>query len=233
MKKKYFFIITVGIILFLQPLSAQTWQKAKRISWNIGSSFTPTIAVDSSNRIHVFWLDSTPGNDEIYYRKSTNKGVSWGTTQRLTWSSDHSGYPRAAFDSNEHIHLVWHDETPGNFEAYYKKSTNHGVSWGPAKRLTWNAGASSRPRIAVDSNDDIHVVWLDSSPGNHEIYYKKSTNHGNTWGPAKRLTWDTAFTLNPEIAMDSNDNIHIVWVTIPLATARYITRKARMGVQRG
>jgi hypothetical protein len=26
-----------------------------------------------------------------------------------------------AVDSNNHIHVVWSDETPGNFEIYYKK----------------------------------------------------------------------------------------------------------------
>ena len=38
-------------------------------------------------------------------------------------------------------------------------------TWGPSKRLTWNSGLSSSPGIAVDSNNNIHVVWNDYPAG--------------------------------------------------------------------
>jgi hypothetical protein len=46
-------------------------------------------------------------------------------------------------------------------------------TWEEAKRLTRNSGDSFAPTIATDSNNNIHVVWDDSTPGNAEIYYKK------------------------------------------------------------
>jgi hypothetical protein len=47
------------------------------------------------------------------------------------------------------------------------------ADWTPAKRLTWNSGTSQYPVIAVDSSDKLHVVWVDDTPGNLEIYYMK------------------------------------------------------------
>jgi hypothetical protein len=194
--------------LLIQPINAQTWEKTKRLTWNSGSSSTPKAAVDSDNHIHVVWQDKTPGNYEIFYKKSTNRGITW-STKRLSWTSGISKNPAIAVDSGN-IHVVWCDETPGNAEIYYKRSTNGGVTWGGIKRLTWNLGGSYVPEIAADSGQ-IHVVWEDSTPGNYEIYYKKSTNGGETWGSVKRITWNTGGSNSPAIAVDSSNTIHIVW----------------------
>ena len=49
------------------------------------------------------------------------------------------------------------------------------ADWNGAKRLTWTSGSSRSPATAVDSNNHIHVVWEDLTPGNYEIYYKRGT----------------------------------------------------------
>jgi hypothetical protein len=46
-------------------------------------------------------------------------------------------------------------------------------TWISPKRLTWTSGNSYDPAIAKDSNNHIHVVWYDDTPGVNEIYYKK------------------------------------------------------------
>jgi hypothetical protein len=99
----------------------------------------------------------------------------WGASQRLTWTSGGSHWPATATDSNSTIHVVWEDNTPGNYETYGKKSTDGGTTWSVSQRLTWTSDYSSYPAIATDSNDRIHVFWEDSTPGNSEIYYKKGT----------------------------------------------------------
>jgi len=186
------------------------WAAVKRLTWSSGSSFRPSIAVDSSDNLHLAWQDEAPGNIEIYYKKSTNGGSSW-TTKRLTWNSGSSVRPEIAVDSSDNIHLVWRDDTSGNREIYYKKSTNVGATWGLTKRLTWNTGLSIVPVIATDSSNNIYVVWYDSSPGNWELYNKKSTNGGGTWLGTRRLTWNSGSSLRPAVAVDSNGNIHLVW----------------------
>jgi len=208
MKKKLALIIVFGVFLLIQPMSAQTWTAAKRLTWTSNSSASPIAAVDSNNHIHVVWVENTPINDDIYYRKSTNGGTSW-TIKRLTWASGDSWRPSIALDSNNHIHVVWTDDTPGNDEIYYKKSTNGGTSW-RTQRLTWNSSDSDYPDIVTDSNNYIYILWYDDPSGNHEIYFKKSTNGGTTW-TTKRLTWTSGWSGGPKIAVDSNNHINMVW----------------------
>jgi len=186
-----------------------SWQPTKRLTWNAGDSLWPSIATDPSGNIHIVWVDETPGNWEIYYKRSTDGGSSW-TTKRLTWNAGYSYEPAIATDPSGNIHIVWVDETPGNVEIYYKRSTDGGSSW-TTKRLTWNSGDSGLQAIATDPSGNIYVVWMDDTPGNREIYYKRSTDGGSSWQSTKRLTWNAGFSQCPAIVTDSSGNIHVVW----------------------
>jgi hypothetical protein len=205
-------IICLGVIFCLQPISAQTWSKTKRLTDNLGDSEEPEIAIDSSNTIHVVFHDNTPDwtHDEIFYKRSANGGTSW-ITKRLTWNPDHSSYPAIAIDSSDNIHVVWQDASPGNEEIYYRKSTNGGTSWSASKRLTSNTEYSRYPDIAVDSSGNVYVVWVQYIPDRTEIYWKKSANNGTSWTASKRFTWNDDWSRDPAIASDSNDNIYVVW----------------------
>jgi hypothetical protein len=189
----------------------QIWSGAKRLTWNLAESTGPAIGIDTSDHIHAVWYDRTTGNHEIYYRRSTDGGVNWSGTKRLTWNSGNSVSPSITIDSADTIHIVWHDRTSGNYEILYRKSADGGVNWSATKRLTWNPGNSYSPRIGVDSSDRLHVVWYDGSPGDMEIFYKKSTNGGSSWGGSQRLTWNPGGSYHPAVALDSSSNIHIVW----------------------
>ena len=138
-----------------------------------------------------------------------NTEASWTTAKRLTYNSGSSKRPAIAIDSNDHLHVVWYDSTPGNWEIFYKQSTDSGTSW-ITKRLTYTSGGSSNPAIAIDSNNQIHVVWENYNHGNPEIYYKKSTDNGTTW-TIQRLTYNSGSSFKPAIAIDSNNHIHVVW----------------------
>jgi hypothetical protein len=182
----------------------------KRLTWNPGASYSPVIVTDSNDNIHVTWYEDYL-NVEIFYKKSTNGGTTW-TQKQLTWAGG-SYNPDIAVDSNNHIHIVWEGGMSGNFEIYYKKSVDGGSSW-TQKRLTWNSGISQNSAIAVDKNDNIHIVWHDYTPGYYALFYKKSTNGGASW-TTKRLTWTSSSALEPAIATDSNNNIHIIWRSDP------------------
>jgi hypothetical protein len=195
-------------IYYKTSTSGGTTWTTKRLTWNSGSSFYPSVAAGPTNHIYVAWDNETPSSDEIFYKKSTDGGVTW-TTKRLTWNPGDSNVSFIAVDSNDHIHLAWSDKTPGNDEIFYKKSTDGGVTW-TTKRLTWNFGTSWNPCIAIDTNSHIHVAWRDSTPGKREIYYKKSTNGGTTW-TTKRLTPNLYDSFWPSMAVDSYDHLHVVW----------------------
>ena len=210
MKRTVLMLAALGVFLFAQAAQAD-WAPAKRLTWNSGQSKNPAIAADTASNIYVVWQDDTPGNGEIYYRKSDDGGVTWFPVNRLTWTAGESTAPAIAISSADTIHIVWSDNAPGNYEIYYKKSPDGGASWSGAKRLTWTSGNSSGPAMAKDLNNNIHIIWQDDTPGNYEIYHKKSTDGGATWSGAKRLTSTSGNSWHPAITTYAGNAIHVAW----------------------
>ncbi|OGW52013.1 MAG: hypothetical protein A2Y81_04805, partial [Nitrospirae bacterium RBG_13_43_8] len=180
-----------------------TWTTTTNLSNNSSSSGYPAIAVDGSN-IYVVWQNFTPESTEIYFKKSNNGGVTWTTTKRLTNNVGDSAYPAIAVN-NSNIYVVWHDLTSGNYEIYFKKSNNGGVTWTTNKRLTQDTGDSQFPAIAVNGSN-VYIVWH-SGVG---IYFKKSDDEGVTWTADKELTNNAGYSVSPVIAVDGS-NIYVVW----------------------
>ena len=69
-----------------------------------------------------------------------------------------------------------------------------------------------RPSIAVDSDDYLHVVWngpLDNTWYDRRVWYAKCTVNWTT--PVLIYNENTYDQINPSIAIDSNDYLHVVW----------------------
>jgi Neuraminidase (sialidase) len=211
MKRLGLIITALGLFLFAQRVQAD-WTSAKRLTWTSGSSEYPGVATDSSLGIHVVWEDDTPGNWEIYYKRTTDGGTSWSLARRLSWTSGDSHAPAIAIDSSDYIHVVWYDDQTGNNEIYYKQSTDGGATWSASRRITWTTGWSEVPAIATGESDSVHILWDDyRQPGNFDIYYKHSTDGGATWSSARKLAMPIIEAGFTAIAIGSSQTIHVVW----------------------
>ncbi|MEI6576296.1 MAG: T9SS type A sorting domain-containing protein [Bacteroidota bacterium] len=185
------------------------------VSWLADTSLTnvpfdlwnPSIAVNGSG-LHVVWEDERQGNSEIYYKGSTDGGAHWGTDIRLTNNGSDSWNPAVSVSGSD-VHVVWYDNRDGNWEIYYKHSSDAGVSWGPEVRLTNNAGVSRYPCIAV-SGSVVHVVWHDDRGGNLQPYYKRSADGGVNWGPDTPLSTNLGGSYYPCVAVSAS-RVHVVW----------------------
>lgn len=183
------------------------WETDTRLTFNSGASTIPSLAL-LANFIHIAWNDYSDGNGEIYYKNSTDGGTSWGVDVRLTNNSANSETPCVTV-SGSTVHVVWRDDRDGNFEEYYKRSTNGGINWETDTRLTNNPSISWFPSIS-SSAQVLHVVWFDHRDGNSEIYYKRSTDGGTTWGVDTRLTNNASISTNPSVSV-SNQAVGVVW----------------------
>ncbi len=184
-----------------------TWGADTRLTNNTSSSLSPCVAV-SGAQVNVVWYDNRDGNFEIYFKRSTDGGVTWGTDTRLTNNSSDS-YGQSASASGTRIYIVWTDYRDGNEEIYHKYSTDGGTTWSADMRLTNNTSSSGYPSVAV-SGLLVNVVWQDNRDGNNEIYYKRSTDGGVNWDTDTRLTNNTYTSEIPSVAL-SGSQINVVW----------------------
>ena len=94
-------------------------------------------------------------------------------------------------------------------EIFYKLSINGGTSFGNMVNLSNNAGSSGFPDVAASGNN-VCVMWSDSDFGNVEIFYRRSTDGGMTFGPIDNLSNNGGFSNFPAIAALEN-SVYVVW----------------------
>jgi hypothetical protein len=148
------------------------------------------------------------GFGEIYTKCSTDWGITWSPDIRLTFEPARSSDPAVTL-SGEKVHVVWSEDRDGNYEIYYKRSTDEGVTWSPDTRLTYAVNNGWFPSLAA-VGDDVHVVWWDYRDRDHEVYYKRSTDGGETWSPDTRLTFAPLDSWFPSISA-SGGTVHTAW----------------------
>jgi hypothetical protein len=123
--------------------------------------------------------------------------------------------PSIVLDSNSNSHIVYTDQREGPAEIYYQKINTTGNPPVNEKRLTFDYGQSLNPEIGIDSNENLHVLWLDDRNmgyGHNEIYYQKLNNNGGLLSQNKRITFATTNTIRQlSFGIDSSDNIQLFW----------------------
>jgi hypothetical protein len=205
-------IFYVFLFLIIPIIGKAQWQQDVRLTNDTANSYlsmnNARCIASSGDYVYAVWYDERNVIPYIYYKRSTDGGISWGTDTRLTTNTSYEFKP-CIIASGSNVYIVWFDYRNGNSEIYYKSSTNYGINWGTDKRLTNNSGSSEDPSI-TKSGSDIHIAWNDDRDGNREIYYKHSTDGGVNWGTDVRLSNDTTNSYLPCISV-SGSIVHVVW----------------------
>ena len=187
-----------------------TFDPIINLSNNAGQSTRPAIAI-SGNNVYVVWDDNTSVNFDIIYKRSTDGGASFTEPSKNLSGNAGSSFRSAIAVSGNNVHVVWQDDTLGNSDIFYRRSTDSGATFpNVIKNLSSNAGTSQLPAIAASGNN-VHVVWPDDTALNFDILYRRSTDGGTTFpNVIKNLSSNTGLSSSPEIALSSN-NVYVVW----------------------
>lgn len=184
-----------------------SWGADTRLTNNVYYSSDPSVAI-SGSVVHVVWDDQRDGNEEIYYKHSTDGGTTWGADTRITFDSSASRNPCVSA-SGLFVHVVWGDYN--TLDIFYKRSTDGGITWGAATRFSNDTAPSWYPCVSV-SGSVVHVAWQDGRGGNVNTYYKRSMDGGLNWGADTALTNNntTIYLSTPSMSV-SGSFVHIIW----------------------
>jgi hypothetical protein len=179
----------------------QTFGQVQNLSSNTGTSDSPKIAAYGQN-VYVVWEDETSGNEpEIFFRASINGGQTFGDIQNLSNNDGFSINPRVA-TFGQNVYVVWQDNTLGNSEIFFRSSTNNGQAFGSEENLSTDNISSERPDIGV-SGQNVYVVWSNDPETNSEIFYRASTDGGQTFGDIQNISMTPGDSILPGIAVSS------------------------------
>lgn len=199
-------------VYYKHKLGGGAWSNDNRLTFNNQFQMgDPHIAVSSDSIVHIVWRDQRySGNMEIFYLRSSNKGISWSTETRLTNASGESSYPTIA-TTGPTVHVTWEDTRDGNREIYYKRSTDGGQNWGTDTRVTYSPSLASWHPSIFSSGNIIHIVWVESpATGIGTLYYKRSPNAGVTWDSGMQIVSNQSNLAYPS-GSASGTAVHAVW----------------------
>jgi Neuraminidase (sialidase) len=107
-------------------------------------------------------------------------GVDFRTSSTTTVAGDRGGtlvmeYPGATVAG-------------GNGHVWMRRSTDGGIAWSAATELANGSANASFPAIAGGAAGDFRLTWMDARGGAWNVYYRSSTDGGQTWGAEAKIS---------------------------------------------
>jgi hypothetical protein len=209
-------------IYFIKSLDkGRTWSKPVMLGecgWWYLTSINFGIFINEKS-IHLVWKYGNDSSDDgIYYRRSTDAGVTWERIKklagRIVWYGSPINPTIVAYKNS--IHVVWQDtgEPYGtrSEELLYIRSLDNGKNWTKPKLIKSypSANITFYPTLMINGSK-IHLVWVEPGPGNsYRVLYKGSLNGGTSWTKNK-VIYSTTREINICSAVLDLNTIHIVW----------------------
>ncbi len=171
------------------------------------STGSDEVAPASASNRFVVWTDNTPGNDEIFFRRSPDSGATWQATKNLSNNPGNSGGPDIAV-SGSNVYVVWLQANAEGLlkNIFFRGSIDNGATWGARVKITTSGTIDSFPQMsAVGSN--VFIIW-DQKDG--EVYFRRSSDNGATWQGIDKLSNNPGDSRGPIIA-GSGSFVYVLW----------------------
>ncbi len=182
---------------------------------------SPAIAVDIRGLASAVWVDARSGDEQVFYSSKAPWLVEWRPALRADDAPPAAGVasPQIATLAQgfggEHVVAVWADDRNGDSDIYAARLLFPVVGWTPAQQVNDDADAAPQeyPAVVADSQGTVYVVWEDrrNGPAQPELRWAKQPD-GGVWSASQAVgTSGPKDQRAPALAVDTEDNIHLVW----------------------
>jgi hypothetical protein len=186
-----------------------TWSPEVAVSES-GYQFPMPVVLPNGDVIVTYLLSF----GTLGYARSTDGGVSFAAAQKVAFITDpqcppdNSGcgiwrmnpIPATAVNPNNgDMVITWADGRDATATIYYARSTDNGSTWSAASALAASGVPNTyqvEPWVEADEQGIFHSIWYDDreNPDTSifNIYYSRSTDSGQTWSAATRISTATS-----------------------------------------
>jgi hypothetical protein len=84
--------------------------------------------------------------------------------------------------SGDNVYVVWNSNKTGNWEIMFRASTDGGKTFDDKINISNSSNGRSDMQNIAASGNNVYVIWCDDKTGDMEIYMRKSTDNGKTFG---------------------------------------------------
>jgi hypothetical protein len=187
------------------------------------SSYNPSIAISSTDVLHVVYESNSGSFGSIIYGGSSSTVDGKGDPSIIKWSFDSYGgsdvilsesidakIPKIAVDSNGFIHVVFVGLVSSSLSELYYVNNLYGNFSNPIK-ITSLTGSISNIDMAISPTDDIVVAMSADIDGVNDIYVLKRDYLTSNWSSSRKIYDSTINSIDPSISVGTNNVSYIFW----------------------
>jgi RHS repeat-associated protein len=146
----------------------------------------PRIAGKADGDMTALWVDFRSSQKNIWASTLTNGTGSWAANTRVTPDNGTSDkdLPDVAVGADGTSYAVWQDNRNGNFDIYFASLPAGGAAWSSTgQKVSDDPGTAAQrlPRVGVDAEGNVTVVWLDERVTPHTIRMSRRLAGTSTW----------------------------------------------------
>ncbi len=162
----------------------------------------------SGSYVYAVWDDDVLGRPNVYFRSSGNNGTAFGSATLLSSGTGWAQSPQIAV-SGSYVHVVWQDNSTGNFKLYLRTSSNNGVSFNPQANLGTTAHVDTTGALVLATANNVYVAWLENaSPP--VVSFRASSDNGSTFAARQTMSGSTGNSFPPQLSA-YGANVYVVW----------------------
>ncbi len=178
-----------------------TWTAERQISTGSTNDDDPAILETAGGVLWVVWQSGRSGNGDLWYKTSSDRGVTWSADVRLTSSdlSDSSATLAQAADGR--IVVAWNR---GEGALLQRSSADGGLTWSVERQIAPCCRRS--PSLAAAGGS----LWL-AYEQDEDIWLRKSADNGATWSTEARFTHFVAYDGSASLAALAAGRPGLAW----------------------
>lgn len=213
----------LSLALFGTTLEAMKWSKPTDLSAPGKDAIAAQVAVGTKDNCFVIW-SRYDGSQFVVQSAKANFGKYWLLPVNISEANGHALFAQIAMDQHDSPIAVWSQNQGTGYAIYASQWTPHGWSVPAKLSKAGSAGqnAATKPQLAIGHDGHTMVVWQQDN-GINNVIQCVTRKKDKEWFKPENISGAVAGAIgdiDPQIALDCNNNALVVWVHTPTQTVQ-------------
>ena len=197
--------------------SGGAWSANVRVNDDTRGSalqITPRIAATSGGDAIAVWEDHRSNAWNVYSSRLPAGGAAWAANLPVTDNGASRKFsPDVAVGADGTAYAVWEDDRSGNWDVWYATLPSGASTWTTNERISDDPGTADQyaPRIDIDANGNLFVVWLDDRVWSTEVRMTRRGAGAPSWDPSRVVSDAAAVPVTLALGLASDGAAFAVW----------------------
>jgi Tol biopolymer transport system component len=169
------------------------------------------ILTGQNGAIHLLWHSHAGGYATVWHRHRSGNGL-WSSPVSVATNAS-LFVVNAVIDKDGNLHAVW-NESGNEYDVYYARWQHTTNSWSAPVNISKDSNWSYLPRLVMDVDGRIIVVWQSSPPGSSARSIRYALRHPNgIWTSPVGINDNFGHPYHVEIGTDDKGITHLLWLS--------------------